>query len=362
MSRDTSTRMRPRLSLLLLSALLTCGTIQAAAEPYIAVRTGFKCSQCHVNRTGGGKRTDFGVIYSQTNLPMRRIHPSGRPRFVDGRLGEFLSMGADFRTDNISLFEYESPEGIKAPSSSRLRVSEANVYFQADLIPGALALYADQILSPSTANREFFGLLYDSGGNAYAKIGRMLLPYGLRLLDDDAFIRQRTGFTYDRHDLGAEVGLEPGPVSLTGNITDTQFSVVGSVVSRRFRVGGSFARSTKRSGQNVVGAFAGSSFGRFTMLGEGDFISDDAVDRFAGLVEVDVLITRGLNFKTTYEYFDRNTDVPNDRDGQERITFGLEPFVAQFVQLSIFYRIDRFVPQATVENQDRLILQFHGFF
>jgi hypothetical protein len=98
------------------------------------------------------------------------------------------------------------------------------------------------------------------------------------------------------------------------------------------------------------------------LLGEGDFINDGDIDRFAGLAELNFLIRQGFNFKATYEFFDRNRDVANDRDGQERITLGVEPFVTQFMQLGLFYRINRFIPQNVTQNQDRLTLQFHVFF
>ena len=62
----------------LLGALLLPGKA-LQAEPYVAVRTGFKCSQCHVSPTGGGKRTEFGVLYSQTNLAMSHFRPTGEP-------------------------------------------------------------------------------------------------------------------------------------------------------------------------------------------------------------------------------------------------------------------------------------------
>ena len=62
------------------------------------------------------------------------------------------------------------------------------------------------------------------------------------------------------------------------------------------------------------------------------------------------------------ELFDRNRDVSNDRDGQDRITIGLEPFVTQFLQVRVSYQINRFIPQNLAENQDRLTVQLHTFF
>lgn len=348
--------------LILFFVIFIFGASPTTAEPYLAIRTGFKCSQCHVNRTGGGKRTDFGMIYSQTRLYMKIIRSSKRSSFFDGKLNELISMGANFRADDVSLFEFESSGGEEADFSNNTRISEANLYFQIDVVPDALTFYVDQTLAPNSTNRELFGMIQNLPMNSYLKVGRILLPYGFRLLDNDAFIRNRTGYTYNRSGTGLEVGLEPGPFSLVANVTDSQLSLIGSTVFRRVRVGGSFGRNIRRSGDFVFGAFAGVNFGRFTLLGEGDWINIDDIDRFAGIAELNFLIRQGLNFKFTYEFFDRNTDVSNDRDGQDRFTIGVEPFITQFMQIGIFYRINRFIPQNVPLNQDQLTLQFHVFF
>jgi len=337
------------------------GTPPVGAEPYLAIRTGYKCSQCHVNRTGGGKRTDFGVVYAQTRLYMKLITSKQRSTFFDGKLNDLISVGANFRADDVSLRRFENSRG-KENFSNNTRISEANIYFQMEVVPDALTVYVDQTLAPTNANREFFGMVQGLPMNSYLKVGQMLLPYGFRLLDDDAFIRNETNYTYNLSGTGVEVGVEPGPLSLIANATDDQLSLVGSTVYRRFRIGGSYGRNLRQSGDYVLGAFAGANFGRFTLLGEGDFIHRNDVDRFAGIAELNFLIRQGFNFKASYEFFDRNTDVSNDRDGQDRFTLGVEPFITQFLQLGIFYRINRFIPQNARLNQDQLTLQFHMFF
>jgi len=344
---------------LFLSELTIVGTASTNAEPYLALRTGYKCSQCHVNRTGGGMRTNFGLIYSQTNLAMRPLRSAS---FYDGKLSRSVSVGANLRVENVSLFSYENSSSEMEGSSNNSRIPEANVYVSFDVIPGSLTLYADQTLAPNAGNREFFGLVRSRRFNSYLKFGRMLLPYGLRLRDDEAFIRNETGFTYNRNDISLEIGIEPGPYSFVANLTDTQFSIVAQTVYSRFRIGGSFSRNITGEDDYKYGVFAGMNFGRFALLGEGDFINVAGIDRFAALAELNYLVARGFNFRAAYEYFDRNLDVSNARDGQERITIGIEPFITQFLQLGIFYRFNQFVPQNIVQNQDQLLVQLHIFF
>lgn len=328
-------------------------------EPYLSVRTGFMCSQCHVNRTGGGMRTSFGLIYSQTNLAFKPIKSA---RFYDGKLSRSVSMGANLRAENVSIFRYENNSGETEEASNGSRIPEANVYLSVDVIPGALTFYVDQTLAPNAANRELFGLIQHQNSHSYLKFGRMLLPYGFRFRDNEAFVRSETGFTYDRHDLGIEIGIEPGRYSFVANLTDNQISVVGQSVYSRFRIGGSYSRNINGSDDYRYGLFTGINLGRFTLLAEGDLMNIADVDRFAVLAELNYLAARGFNFKTVYEYFDRNRDVPNSRDGQERITIGAEPFVTQFLQVGIFYRFNRFIPQNLVQNQDQLLVQLHIFF
>src|SRR5215471_14824108 len=81
---STLTRHRSHLG----STLLLLGTLaalaasgRATAEPYLAVEAGLKCAQCHVNPTGGGKRTAFGELYARNQISARTVtlDPNAKP-------------------------------------------------------------------------------------------------------------------------------------------------------------------------------------------------------------------------------------------------------------------------------------------
>ena len=93
---------------LLSAALLAPAALRA--EPYLAVRTGFKCGVCHVNPTGGGKRTEFGSTYSQTTLAAERLDlttgkavpavgAGSEPAVWTGKLNDHLAIGSDLRAN-----------------------------------------------------------------------------------------------------------------------------------------------------------------------------------------------------------------------------------------------------------------------
>jgi hypothetical protein len=363
----------------------------ALSEPYLAVRGGYKCSQCHTNITGGGKRNGFGSIYTQTTLPYKIISAStlhhilsptgassGDPNYgtlVTHTLADFLSFGGDLRVENRTRFSEGSLE-----TTNSLEVTEANLYMEARLLRDFLSFYIDEQLGPNAASsREIFGLIRaPRWWNSYFKGGKFLLPYGWRLQDDSAFIRDRTGINYANPDTGVEFGLEPGPLSFSLAITNgaggsadnnrfKQLTLRGEVVFRHWRVGGSFAyNDTDDSRRVMYGPFAGLSFGRFTLLGEVDVIEDrvaasgDTIKQLVVFSSLNMLLTRGVNIKLSYEFLDPHDEVDNDE--RTRFTVGLEPFLTQFLQLRLFYRFNDGIPQRPIERADEVVVEFHLFF
>ncbi len=342
--------MRSRGMVVLAVGIMMAGAhVEAAAEPYLAIRTGLKCSQCHVNRTGGGGRSAFGSAWAQTQLPMRTVGIKSRS------VAEWLGLGFDLRA--LASGVARQPERGRLPRTA-IELTEAQVAIEARVIPGVLAFYLDQTVGPEQAfAREAFVLAEWQGPmNAYAKAGKFLLPYGLRLWDDGAFIRSETGFTYKTPDIGLEVGIEPGPLSLgvavsNGNAgaleTNSGKQVTGTavLVYPAFRVGASGSRNSGDGGRTeTVGGFGGFSVAqRLVVLGEADWIFDrfqgqPGRDQFVAYVEGDLLLSKGWNAKVTYGYHDPNLDLAEDQ--RTRLRVGLEVFPVSFVQLSTFYNVN----------------------
>lgn len=363
------------------------GAAKALGEPYIAVREGYTCGQCHTNITGGGKRNGFGLIYTQTTLPHTIVSLSSpkQPRgdttasdygtFVGAALADFVSFGGDLRVENRTVFS-EGP----LETRNEFNVTEANLYIEANLLADFLTLYVDERLGPGGAsNRALFGLLrLPRLWNFYVKGGKFLLPYGWRLQDDSAFIRDRTGINYATPDTGIEFGIEPGPLSFNLAVTNgaaggsednlfKQVTMRGGAVFRHWQAGWSFSYNKTDTARRVMyGPFAGLSFGRMTLLGELDIIEDrDAASgvtttQLAVFSSLNVLLVRGVNFKLSYEFLDPDTDI--DENERTRLVIGIEPVITQFLQVRLFYRLNDSIPQRPAEAADEVRLEVHVFF
>ena len=93
------------LGLCLCLAIMLFGISPVSAEPYLAVRMGLACSQCHVNPSGGGKRTVFGTTWAEQNLSANTIAAVTKQEGLalsdllwDGNIAPpFLSIGGDMR-------------------------------------------------------------------------------------------------------------------------------------------------------------------------------------------------------------------------------------------------------------------------
>ncbi len=356
-------------------SLLRPGVLSAEREPYLAIRTGLKCSACHVNRTGGGMRNDFGAVYAGATLP---ISTEGF-QFQNRALNDFIKMGADFRLTGSALMS--GPTSRDTAPQTSLNIYRANVYVEAKLISDKLTLYFDETLAPGGAtSREFFALVDIPAVGGYAKVGTFFLPSGLRLLDDEEFIRRLTGFTMLAPDQGIEVGIEPGAFQFQASVTNgsrgaaennsgKQVTGTAAWISRWVRLGASASRNTQNGlHTDILGGFGGVQVGRLSLLGEVDYVQGASVegpnvDELLAYGEGNLLIRQGVNAKVTFGFHDRNDDRPEDE--RTRARFGLEVFPFPYLQISGFYLMRNDIPenrQLALPPRDEVFIELHLMF
>jgi hypothetical protein len=344
-------------------SLPSTAPLSHVSEPHLALRTGLQCNGCHVNRTGGGGRNDYGSVYGQTQLPIRVSEARTRPP------EQWLSVGGDLRVLASGAFKDAKPR-------SSISIDEANLQVTARLVPDLLTLYLDETIGPSGAEaREAFALVDLAAGSAYVKAGKFLLPYGYRIPDDAEYIRSRTGFNYATPDMGVEAGLQKGRLSLAVAATNgtqgadevdngKQFLGTASLVWPAFRLGTSAATNDSDAGQrNVMGAFGGVKLGPLVALGEVDVIEDEIAGeetrQLTGYVEGNLLARQGVNFKATYGFLDPSRDIPENERVRGR--FGVELFPVSGLRLSAFYLMLEDIPQIR-SDLDRWNLQLYVHF
>ena len=355
----------------------------ARAEPYLAVRTGFKCMQCHVNPTGGGKRAEFGAVYGQTELPASRLDtetgepiPDGAagPAPFTGKINNHVGLGADLRANATATFTPNTTPS-QAYAFDPIR---AQVYLEVKPIVDRLTIYLDERVSPGAAtNRETYAMLWTKSREWYVKAGRMFVPFGLRIEDDTAFIRTVTGTSFNSFDDGVEGGMEIGPWSAYVSVTNGAgggaetnrgklISSLATFVQPDWRIG--LSASTNFSGdadRRMQSVFAGLRTGFVSWLASAARVTDDGtptgrVTQVATLFEGNIEVAKGHNLKLTYEWLDPNTDVSQDQRERYSGVYEYSPF--QFTQFRLGVRKNNGIPQNNAQNATDVFLQWHAFF
>ncbi|HTC53858.1 MAG TPA: hypothetical protein VK700_18130 [Steroidobacteraceae bacterium] len=342
----------------------------AFAEPYIAVQTGLKCSQCHVNPTGGGLRGPYGDVYAQTLMPASKIDTG--PDLWTGDVSKFFRIGGDLRTEALAT---EVPH---SKTISQFMLEQARVYLEAQVIPDRLLVYVDEQVAPGGAlNREAYVLYWAADHDWYLKAGQLYLPFGWRLQDQTAFVRQASGINMTTPDQGAEFGwlrghwdaqLDVTNGTAGGTVTDSRKEFTSQLVyvESIWRTGLAANYNDKLGGgRSTFGLFAGLHTGPITWLGEADVIDDKSQGfaqgrMLATLVEANWLISRGNNLKLTAEYLDPNRDLQNNGETRWSVVYELTPI--QFAQIRAGVRYYDGIPQSNTQNTRLYFIELHGFF
>ncbi len=355
-----------RLAACLLLLLLASGG--AWAEPYLAVQQGYRCGTCHVNPTGGGLRSQFGTVFAGRILPAHPL-PADAGGW-SGALTQYLRLGADLRA---AWNRSELPGG---SAQQHARIDQLRAYVQASPVPGWLSFNVDESLAPGNARAlESYARLDLPRQGLYLKGGQFYLPFGWRLQDQTAFVREASGISMTEADKGVELGYDAGPwsaaIDYTRGITnagsDRGHQLTGQLVrvQERWRVGASATHVTTPAGnRSVAGLFAGLRTGDVAWLGEADLVSDGGYPEgtrkiMAALAEADWRIGAGQNLKLSAEYDDPDRAIAEDQKLRWSLVYELTPF--PFVQLRAGARRYRGIPQSDVDNRRQFFVELHAW-
>jgi hypothetical protein len=362
----------------LLVVAATCAFAMHAAvsraEPYLAIQQGYKCVMCHVNPAGGGMRNEFGNIFAQNVMPARRMDIGGGAD-ADGWTGavsRFVGIGGNLRGT------WTLTDVPNEPQVNEFEAKEARLYLLVEPVPGRVAVYVDERVAPGSAtNLEAFARYRSASGQWFVQVGRMYLPFGLRIEDDSAFTRRIPGLNMTTPDDGVQVGLEVERWSAQlavsngsggGPEVDSDKQVTGQAtyVDARFRTGlGASINSSDSGDRSAYSAFAGVRTGPIAWLGELALVEDESFPegtrrQATGLVEANWLVAQGHNLKLTAEWFDPDRDVDEDDQARWSLVYEIAPI--QFVQLRLGARLNDGIPQNDLQNLSTYFIELHGFF
>lgn len=356
------------LMLFMIVALSVGASFEAKAEPYLAIKNNLKCNACHVNPLGGGLRNAYGNIYGHTLLP---VDVSDFTSAEIGKITDSLSVGGNLRYNG----QYSQDDANQ--DAATFRVDSAQVYVAITPKDTGLTLYLDQQVAPGAAiNREAY-VQYQFSGQHYVKAGKMYVPYGLRLEDDSAFVRQVTGFNFDSSDNGVELGLEYSQASINLFVTngtsavsnnDNKFlyGVKAEKLFNGFRIGGTAVINTAdQNTQKLWNLYGGFVLGNWTFLSEVNLIQtaqNQGADKeqFVALAEVNYQWKKGWNFKLTGEYFDDDRSFPNNHE--TRYSLILEYAPLSNIQVRAGLRSSEGIPQQPNRTSELFFLQSHVYF
>jgi len=356
-----------RLIAVLLIGLLLAG--MARAEPYLALRYGLKCVACHVNPDGGGLRNAVGQTFVQ-NMVAANTLPAPLSSW-NGSVSSWLRLGGDLRTDSTQT-QVRGQETTRVSGTQQTRL-----YADISLLNNHLGAYLDEKVAPGKAERqEAYARLQTSDGGWYAKAGQFYLPFGWRLQDNTAFVRQLSGISMTVPDKGVMLGMELPEWSAQLVYSDgpgNKGSVRGHQVTGQLiwlqswgRIGAATAQVSSSAGnRQSYGAFAGTNTGPVTWLAELDFVSDDGYPegrrrQMASLLEANWLVRKGHNLKLSSEWLDPDRRVPHDDKVRYSLVYEYTPI--GFLQLRAGYRWFGGIPQNAFDNRRMTFVELHGMF
>lgn len=335
------------------------------ALPRYAIFEGVRCSACHVDPTGAGMRNDTGGTEFMQELSLAATQ-SLVTKNVSGRLTNWVAVGTDIRAQHQTV--------VQTPRTNQFTLPQASLYLALQPIKHVTG-YVDYDLA-NTTNRVGVAMLHELPLGLYVKAGRFFLPYGLRIDDDTSFIRTATNMTFASPDVGAELGVAPGPFEFAAAVSNgvpggfgdenraKAVTATAHWVAAHGRLGASIHWNRRPAVELVQSAVhGGARLGPVAWLAELDWqrsrttASGATTQLLAGFSEVNWRILQGLYAKAQYDFLDPDLHADNDR--QHRIGIGLDVAPLPYLQCALWYRLNI---GGGAASADQLLAKVHVFF
>jgi hypothetical protein len=349
------------LSIILVAAAAAAVPAAAHAYPQYQLSTGAaRCNQCHVAPAGGGLLTNYGRDESADTISRggdgALLHGAWEPP-------SWLNLGGDFRF--VSGLNYvgndDGAEPIIFPMQTDLYQQVKVKDFSLVLIEGYIgAVRPEQgrFELSSFASREHYLMWRPNPQGLYARAGRFMPPFGLRLPEHPAFVRRHLGF----HTLEETYGVSGGYVVNGWEVHGTLFvpdfwrpvehPESGGAVLYERRLG----RGAQVGGQVRYGT--GDDFSRLTfgvigkkyfedwhlmLMGEADVVrkmlsisSGDDITQLAGYLSATYFIMRGLEARAAWEYWDH--DMATRDVAQNGLSLQVQYFPFAHLEVMLYLR------------------------
>lgn len=368
-------------SALLLFCVFALFASDLLALPRFAARSGAKCSDCHVNPTGGGLRNKEGWAYGKNNLMLYKTYSDDSEFEVSPMIGKNILFGADFRSQYIVRFD-------SAYTKSDFHKMAGSLYFGV-MASEKVTLYSRYDFAQSVWEAYAVASILPNDG--YIKAGTFTPNYGIRLDDHTAYTRGgdfgvlsgvTAGWIYEPRytETGFELGyyfsdlafltVSAGGAGYPSFSKDPVYTAnllftpsLGDKANLFF--GGSFASIKKGFGPTITnvnsfGGYLGFGIGNFSLLAEFDnaknLVMKDSTAS-ALMIEASYKLTKGLDAVVRYDKFDPNTNA--DKNELGHIVIGFDYFPYSFVELKPQYRINTEEPKY---DNNAFVLQFHFWY
>lgn len=341
------------------------------AEPYLAIKNNQKCSACHIDANGGGARNGYGAFYGSQVLPQS---PGNTHAFDSGEISESFRLGADFR------FNYSWLDQEYAEQQQSFGTQSGQLYVTLQPKGGKFLLHIDEQVMPGGAlNRQAF-VVTRLNDHHSLKAGTFILPYGLRVEDDSAYMRQASQINFDSNDNGAEWAMEynkllinlavtNGSASQTNDDTRMAYTTRGEYLGSNWRVGAGYLLNDAAAGElSLANIFGGFHWSGFVFMFELGRIEDTSISNIIGesqtqwvnFFEVNKEVAKGYNLKVTSEYLDPDGDIKDNERRRHSLLLEYTPFAHMQVRGGLRFGDD--IPIAAGGDTTDAFVQLHFYY